>query len=527
MRINEPVTQRDVNLASDINILSTTKPDSSIKYVNEDFVKISGFSREELSDNYHNMVRHPDMPKEAFKELWHRLHSGKSWMGIVKNRCKNGDHYWVDAYACPLKNAKGEIEFQSVRVKPDESVRQRAEKVYREIRSGKKIKTPFLAKISATQAAVLTGTLAYLITLFAFSYTNISVNETLFISLFPVILCSSLFAWYGQRWNKVINVARKIIDDPLAAYIYTGHRGDIGSILLALESLQKETGAVVGRLHDATNQMKGNITDLNSELASNNGDVQFQFQQIESVASAMTQMSASFCQVNQNAELMSQAVDSTNHHAQLSLKKMNETVVNMQSLSDQVDQANLAADQLEKDGASINNVVDVIRSVAEQTNLLALNAAIEAARAGEQGRGFAVVADEVRTLANRTHKSTEEIIASIEKLSQGTRTTLKAMQLAMSHVQESVDATNSARQEIEQISTQMSQLLDMNIQVSAATAQQMQVAEDITQNITAIREISEGSLNTSNACLERCQHLSEQSSVLGDIAAHFWNQRRQ
>lgn len=526
MRINEPVTQRNVDIPQDTNILSTTQPDSSIKYVNKDFIRVSGFCEEELIGNYHNMVRHPDMPQEAFAELWRRLQSGKSWMGIVKNRCKNGDHYWVDAYASPIKNAKGEIEFQSVRVKPNETVRQRAEQVYKDIRHGKMLKIPLLARVSATQASILVGISTYLATLLAFGFTGFPLNEILLVSILPILLCSALFTWYGQRWNKIISVCRQIIDDPLAAYIYTGHKGEIGDVLLALESLQKETGAIVGRLHDATQQMRGNINDLSNELVSSNGDIQFQFQQIDSAASAMTQMSASFSQVNQNAEQMALAVDSTNQHAQLSLEKMNETSHNMNNLSEQVNKAHLAAEQLEKDSSSINTVVDVIRSVAEQTNLLALNAAIEAARAGEQGRGFAVVADEVRTLANRTHKSTEEIINSIEKLRRGTHATLDAMQLAKSHVRDSVDTTISARQEIEHISREMSQLLDMNIQVSAATAQQMQVAEDITQNITAIREISEGSLNASNSCLVRCQHLTEQSGALGGIAAHFWNQRK-
>ncbi|SQP13356.1 PAS domain-containing protein [Escherichia coli] len=119
MRQNLPVTGRNLELPKDANILSTTSPQSHITYVNPDFIKISGFTEEELLGQPHNIVRHPDMPPAAFEHMWSTLKSGRSWMGLVKNRCKNGDHYWVSAYVTPIAKNGSIVEYQSVRTKPE------------------------------------------------------------------------------------------------------------------------------------------------------------------------------------------------------------------------------------------------------------------------------------------------------------------------------------------------------------------------------------------------------------------------
>ncbi|MCK3483873.1 PAS domain-containing protein, partial [Escherichia coli] len=117
--------------------LSTTSPQSHITYVNPDFIKISGFTEEELLGQPHNIVRHPDMPPAAFEHMWSTLKSGRSWMGLVKNRCKNGDHYWVSAYVTPIAKNGSIVEYQSVRTKPEPEQVLAAEKLYAQLRSGK------------------------------------------------------------------------------------------------------------------------------------------------------------------------------------------------------------------------------------------------------------------------------------------------------------------------------------------------------------------------------------------------------
>ena len=137
MKINLPVTQNEVSLTDSIRLISTTNLKGIITYANQELIDISGFSEEELLNKNHNLVRHPDMPAAAFKDLWDTLKQGKAWMGIIKNRCKNGDFYWVDAYVTPIYEAGQITGYQSVRTKPEQAHVERAEKLYADISAGK------------------------------------------------------------------------------------------------------------------------------------------------------------------------------------------------------------------------------------------------------------------------------------------------------------------------------------------------------------------------------------------------------
>src|SRR5690606_20146885 len=137
MKINLPVSQREIPVDPDTNILSTTDLKGRVTYVNPDFVAISGFSEEELLGRSHNIVRHPDMPPAAFADLWRTLQSGRSWMGIVKNRCKNGDHYWVSAFATPVGRDGKVVEYQSVRTRAQPEQIRAAEALYARLREGR------------------------------------------------------------------------------------------------------------------------------------------------------------------------------------------------------------------------------------------------------------------------------------------------------------------------------------------------------------------------------------------------------
>ncbi|HFQ5403412.1 TPA: PAS domain-containing protein, partial [Vibrio vulnificus] len=149
MRINQPVTQKEVTYPPHYNLLSVTSPSSHITYASKEFCDVAGYTLEELMGQPHNIVRHPDMPPEAFKDLWEHLKAGKSWMGMVKNRCKNGDHYWVDAFASPIKDGSGKVvEYQSVRLCPSRENVENATRLYAQIRAGK---TPIQLKLPRTR----------------------------------------------------------------------------------------------------------------------------------------------------------------------------------------------------------------------------------------------------------------------------------------------------------------------------------------------------------------------------------------
>lgn len=131
MRTNLPVTDREVSYPHDAHLITTTDLQGVITFANDDFIAVSGFSREELVGQHHNVIRHPDMPPGAFAELWASIKSGRSWKGLVKNRCKNGDYYWVDAYVTPIVKDGEVIEYQLVRTLPSPEAKARAEREYR------------------------------------------------------------------------------------------------------------------------------------------------------------------------------------------------------------------------------------------------------------------------------------------------------------------------------------------------------------------------------------------------------------
>ena len=159
MRQDLPETGRNLELPKDANILSTTSPQSHITYANPDFIKISGFTEEELLGQPHNIVRHPDMPPAAFEHMWSTLKSGRSWMGLVKNRCKNGDHYWVSAYVTPIAKNGSIVEYQSVRTKPEPEQVLAAEKLYAQLRSGKAARPKLAASFSVKILLLIWGSI--------------------------------------------------------------------------------------------------------------------------------------------------------------------------------------------------------------------------------------------------------------------------------------------------------------------------------------------------------------------------------
>jgi aerotaxis receptor len=526
MRDNSPVSGKEVNFGDNANILSTTDLKSHITYISDDFVNISGFSRDELIGESHNIVRHPTMPSAAFEALWTRVRSGKSWMGMVKNRCKNGDHYWVDAFATPIMKDGQAAEYQSVRVKPKRAWVDRAEALYRQLGTGKPpaFLTRKVLDIRLKATFAFAGLSALLMLGFA-TVLPLSPGALAMVWLSQLLLMGFVTQRLFAPLVATAKESKRIIDDPLAMHVYTGRHDEAGQIQLALKAQTSETGAIVGRINDFSTQVAGHVSQLYEASLGNVDEIQALYSETDSVAAATNEMSTSIQEVASSAQLAAtsanEALENANEGRTLGLQVKH----SINGLVDQVAKASDAIRQVGEDTNNISTVVDVIRSVAEQTNLLALNAAIEAARAGEQGRGFAVVADEVRTLATRTHQSTEEIMATIAKLQRGAQGAVQEMDAASKQAAESVGEVDLAVTTIEKITQSVDVINDMNAQTAAAVDQQSSVAEEINSSITRVKMLADNVMESSKRSSEACNSVNDYSQQLMQLAAQFWDKK--
>ncbi len=481
MKNNLPVSGREVTYPNSANILSVTDKKGVITYVNEDFLTISGFEKDELIGENHNIVRHPDMPPAAFDDLWQTLQQGNAWMGVVKNRCKNGDHYWVDAFVTPITENGQLVEYQSVRRKPSSECIERAEEVYKRINEGK---TPFsVSPITITHKVIL----SVLVMLMPLAITGIYFEIPLLTILLPMLLLSStvgiavifkLLAPYREACNK----ARDIIDSPLAQYIYTGKTDEPSSVDLALKMLRSRMSAVNGRMGDTIQQISKTVSSMNQTQASASN----QNTGLTQLATAMEEMVGSMLEVGENVTITFDASQACQKNAHEGREAVTYIVSSIGDLADEVDKAAMVITALGEASDKIGSVLGVIRGIAEQTNLLALNAAIEAARAGDLGRGFAVVADEVRVLATRTHNATQEIQGMIENLQKRAAEGVEVMHRSRHSADKSVDQVEETKRVLEAIIDGISQVNNMNNNIAMAVNQQKMVVDDINGSLALV-----------------------------------------
>ncbi len=522
MKINTPVTNTEADYPENYNLLSTTNLKGAITYCNEDFIKVSGFTEDELIGHNHNVVRHPDMPPAAFHDLWSSIKSKNSWMGIVKNRCKDGSYYWVDAYVTPIRE-NGEIkEYQSVRIKPERKVVKRAEQIYKQLMQGK---TPLALRLPkfGIRAKLVTGfTLAVAPPLAALT-GGLALDGLATWAIAGLSLASAaVTTWLvSRRITEGARIARKTISNPLMQLIYTNSTDEIGEMTLAMKMQASELRAVVGRISDSSLRLKGSAESLASTIEQTNVHIHEQRSQTDQVATAMHEMSATVQEVASNTAFAAEATTNAQQSADEGRSVVNQTIQSIRDVASGVEHAADVINQLHTNAATISTVVDVIRGIAEQTNLLALNAAIEAARAGEQGRGFAVVADEVRTLAQRTQQSTQEIQNMVERLQTGANEAVDAMEQGKEKTDSSVQRATEAGKALEDIATVIGKISDMNTQIATSAEEQSAVAEEISSNIIAINELGQSTGDEAYKNGEISQQLIHEARRQQQLVAQF------
>jgi aerotaxis receptor len=527
MRLNLPITGRDISFSETANILSTTDLNGDITYVNPDFIKISGFEENELLGQHHNIVRHPDMPPEAFSDLWSNVRAGKSWMGMVKNRCKNGDHYWVSAFVTPISRNGKVVEYQSVRTKPQAAQVAAAEKLYAQLQEKRPPaalrRTPFTVRSRVALLAAL-GPVPFVVAGGLLGGADLAVTVATAVA---AALGAGSLVWMALApLQRLAEQARQVGNDAVGQLVYTGRRDEFGQISFAMKLLETEAGAMVGRIGDASRQLSLHARELVGAMDSSAQSAARQQTETDQVATAINQMATSVQEVAHNAQRTAEAASRANSEAATGTDVVNRTGAAIGRLAQDIQQAGDVIHELESHSNDITKVLDVIRGIAEQTNLLALNAAIEAARAGEQGRGFAVVADEVRSLASRTQQSTQEINSMIAALQNGARQAVQVMERSREQAMESVEQAEQAARSLQGINNRVNEISDMSMQIASAVEQQSAVSENINQNIVSIRSGSDQHVESGLRSRETASGVARLADSMEMLVQQFWTRRR-
>lgn len=520
MRAHTSVGQVERIFPAHQRLISATDTSGTITYCNDEFCAISGYSREELIDSPHRMVRHPDMPSEVFAVMWKYLKAGKSWMGVVKNKCKNGDYYWVSAYVTPILEQGRTVGYESVRVKPTAEQITRAQALYNRIRNkknavsnrrrclefSKRMLVPFLG------AGASIAFIQYLPSLGA----QVCVGAA--------VVAAGLYSTFRleHALSRVRDCAPNAFSDPISSLTYSDSYGAAGQLEMILLSEEARLHTALTRLNDLA--IKVSQAAEESSLLSHDTENSLLEQRAETdmTATAMTEMAASINEVARNVQQTAVEAETANELAGQGSRVAVITRDAIQVLATTVTNISTAVDDLAKETQKIMTAAAIIESIADQTNLLALNAAIEAARAGEMGRGFAVVADEVRALARKTSESTMHIKDIIDVLKAGADNAVNIAKVGIVEADNGVQQVLEAERALQGIRESVERITGMSQQMAAASDEQANVAEDIARQINNVAMTVERSASNANTAAMRGGELERASKGLRELVERFY-----
>lgn len=513
MRNNHPVTQREFEFPDNATLMSTTDTQSNITYANAAFVEVSGFSPEEIHGQPHNLVRHPDMPEEAFADMWATLKGGEPWTALVKNRRKNGDHYWVRANATPVVRNGQAVGYMSVRTKASREEIAAAEALYKDFREGNARHRHFHRGVIVRRG--LMGWTSVMQTM----PVRWRIRSALLV-LAPALIggagalglagtalggfaggasiCLLLASWWleaqiSRPLEQMRNQALRVASGESQKAVHMNRVDEIGMTLRTISQL----GLMFRWLIDDVSGQVRNIQTASSDIAQGNHDLRARTEQaasnVQQTAASMTQMTSTVKSNAETATQVNQLSGSASDAAERGGQAMSEVVATMNDITDS--------------SKKIADIIGVIDGIAFQTNILALNAAVEAARAGEQGRGFAVVAAEVRALAQRSASAAKEIKdligASVAKVESGSK------------------LVDDAGKTMDEIVIQVKRVSDLIAEISSATTEQSNGITQVSQSVGDLDHITQQNAALVEQSAAASDSLKQQATRLVEAVSVF------
>jgi aerotaxis receptor len=680
MKTNLPVTQRNIDYSESDVFVTKTDTKSIITYANDAFVEISGFSREELIGKSHNMVRHPDMPSWAFADLWKTVKSGRPWRGLVKNRAKNGDHYWVRATVSPIIENNNIVGYLSLRKKPNQteltqaetlyksgnppakrfslslwfqnlplqkklqlliqpallillslatvllsnsikdimidSVQQRAQGIANEVIDGanmlmvtgkfsevddrrlllKKIASsgnivglrlsrteqvisqfgPGLPeeqvaddlerqaiakkrpsyRLEARNGTTIFRAVTPYLAIHDFHGTdcmschtveegsvngasNIEIDMTGDFKKFHEIILALiigqvllqillyfLIGWVVKRFvvkpvSEIKGHLNDLVSGDMTQPVDISRRDEMGEVLCVVQSSKVLLGSIIDQITSVSSHIDARARHLTDSMSNVEQSSHSLSEAASSMASAVEEMSVSIDHVSDNAGEVRKISAHSKTLAIQGSEVTQQVVGDMFSITQAVMRTAQTMQALGMKSEQIQDIVKAIKEIAEQTNLLALNAAIEAARAGEQGRGFAVVADEVRNLAEKTRKSTQEIATMTNEIRESTQLAVTEVGATVEMVKSGAALTEKAGSAIIEINEGASRVLNGVEDISLSIREQSQASREIAVNVEKVAQMSEQTSAAVNEVTMTVSKLEQLAEALENSVGNF------
>ena len=511
MRVNLPVSSDEYDFPGDQLLMSTTDSRGILTHCNAAFVRVSGYAMEELMGQPHNLIRHPDMPPEAYKDLWATIGRGRNWTGLVKNRRKNGDFYWVRANITPIMVDGKPRGYMSVRAKPSRSEVAAAEALYRQIDAERAAGSPsFQLHAGRVRRPGLRNQLEKL--------QRVTLTQRLALLLLPLVaaaLLPGLLGWQGALalgvqalllllgcalvlWRFQVAVASPLDRSQRLLHEIAGcdlTRPQLplhgnGPVDLLLERLQRVHLNLRAVVSDARQEIRA-FGAISAEIAQGAQDLsertESQVSSLEQTAASMEELSST---VRQSADTTEQVMKQSGQSAELA-RSGGAAVVQVGSVVEAIAQSS----------GKMGLIISTIESIAFQTNILALNAAVEAARAGEQGRGFAVVASEVRALAQRSASAAGEIRGLIGD--------------SGAHIERGSGQMQSAMQAIAQVVESVAHVNTLMGQIGVATREQAQGIAQVNDAVTDLDRVTQQNAALVEESAASARAMSDNAGVLG------------
>ena len=494
-------------------LISVTDLNGNYTYVNNAYCQATGYDENELLNTDTRRLTHHTMPKSVIDELSTTLAKGFSWQGLMLLQSKKKQELWLDSFITPQYQQGKVIGFQCISTIANPTLTQNAKSIYQALNKQSEWATFELTKNHKFAFLVLISLIAQ-----AFIFTKLGITAS-------IVAALSAITPILVFWSDIIPTARRAqrmqnMFDSISRKVYFG-KGTASVFDFNFSLLKTKIKAIIERTVDAAKPIKSVMSQVSQGLDATRATLAQQKGDLEQLSVAMNEMQSSTQNIAQNTTQVASELETTFTYCEQSQHSIYETTDKIKQLAQAVENASSSADSLTQSANNVGALMEEIQSIADQTNLLALNAAIEAARAGEHGRGFAVVADEVRNLSSRTQESAVKIHQRLTVMLTTIEQWVELMNKNKDEANYCVSSAEVSHQQIDSVVEKMQNINHSAIQIATAAEQQSSVSNEINSHLKDIATTTEATWSQTEHVAEQMHELAKSVDDIADLASTF------